>query len=79
MSTLVETRHLKKYFKVSKGMLHAVDDVDLTIEEGETLGVVGYFEVKKRRKTSTVHTDADDFPGPLFQPESTNVCSGTDC
>ena len=22
-------------------MLHAVDDVDLTIEEGETLGVVG--------------------------------------
>ena len=41
MSTLVETRHLKKYFKVSKGMLHAVDDVDLTIEEGETLGVVG--------------------------------------
>ena len=33
MSTLVETRHLKKYFKVSKGMLHAVDDVDLTIEE----------------------------------------------
>lgn len=38
---LVETRHLKKYFKVNNGYLHAVDDVSLTINEGETLGVVG--------------------------------------
>lgn len=41
MSVLLETKHLKKYFKVSKGTLHAVDDVDLQIEEGQTLGVVG--------------------------------------
>lgn len=37
----VETRHLKKYFKTPKGMLHAVDDVDITIEKGKTIGVVG--------------------------------------
>ena len=38
---LLETRHLKKYFKTPSGMLHAVDDVSLSIEEGQTLGVVG--------------------------------------
>ena len=42
MSTpLLETRNLKKYFKTPGGMLHAVDDVSLTIQEGQTLGVVG--------------------------------------
>ena len=41
MSTLLETRHLKKYFNTPRGTLHAVDDVNLTIEEGTTLGVVG--------------------------------------
>ena len=38
---LLETRHLKKYFKVPRGMLHAVDDVSLTIGRQKTLGVVG--------------------------------------
>ena len=42
MSTpLIETRELKKYFKTSKGMLHAVDGVNLSIRAGSTLGVVG--------------------------------------
>jgi oligopeptide/dipeptide ABC transporter ATP-binding protein len=42
MSTpLIETKHLKKYFATPKGPLHAVDDVNLTIEKGQTLGVVG--------------------------------------
>ncbi|MEA5038639.1 MAG: oligopeptide/dipeptide ABC transporter ATP-binding protein [Clostridiaceae bacterium] len=42
MSTpLIETRDLEKYFKTSKGMLHAVDGVNLTIGAGDTLGVVG--------------------------------------
>ena len=42
MSTpLVETRGLKKYFGTPKGMLHAVDGVDLSIAAGSTLGVVG--------------------------------------
>lgn len=38
---IIETRGLKKYFNVSKGLLHAVDDVSLTINSMETLGVVG--------------------------------------
>jgi peptide/nickel transport system ATP-binding protein len=38
---LIETRDLKKYFKVSSGLLHAVDGVDFKIAAGETLGVVG--------------------------------------
>lgn len=38
---LVEINHLKKYFKVGKGFLHAVDDVSFYINKGETLGLVG--------------------------------------
>ncbi|MDP3179183.1 MAG: ATP-binding cassette domain-containing protein, partial [Spirochaetaceae bacterium] len=41
MEPLVETRNLKKYFKTSKGELHAVDGIDLSINTGKTLGVVG--------------------------------------
>lgn len=37
----IETKNLKKYFKTSRGMLHAVDDVSISIEKGKTLGVVG--------------------------------------
>lgn len=39
--TLLEIRNLKKYFYTPRGLLHAVDDVSLTIDEGKTLGVVG--------------------------------------
>lgn len=38
---LLEVKNLKKYFSVPKGILHAVDDVSFTIEEGKTLGIVG--------------------------------------
>ena len=38
---LLEVTDLRKYFKTSKGNLHAVDDVSFKIEEGKTLGVVG--------------------------------------
>ena len=37
----LQVEHLKKYFKTKRGLLHAVDDVSFTINEGETLGVVG--------------------------------------
>ena len=37
----LQVEHLKKYFKTKRGFLHAVDDVSFTINEGETLGVVG--------------------------------------
>jgi peptide/nickel transport system ATP-binding protein len=38
---LIETRNLKKYFKTPKGDLHAVDGVNLKINKGQTIGVVG--------------------------------------
>jgi oligopeptide transport system ATP-binding protein len=45
---LVEVRDLKKYFPIKKGVLsrevgrvHAVDDVTFSVQEGETLGLVG--------------------------------------
>lgn len=41
MSTLIETKNLRKYFTTPRGKLHAVDDISIRIEEGTTLGVVG--------------------------------------
>lgn len=41
MSLLLETKDLKKYFNTPGGKLHAVDNVSLRIQKGETLGVVG--------------------------------------
>jgi peptide/nickel transport system ATP-binding protein len=45
---ILEIRHLKKYFPIEKGFLRrvtghvkAVDDVSLTLDQGETLGLVG--------------------------------------
>lgn len=39
--TLLQTINLKKYFKTPYGNLHAVDGVNLSINMGETLGIVG--------------------------------------
>ena len=42
MSTpLIQTVELKKYFNTPAGALHAVDNVNISIEKGKTLGVVG--------------------------------------
>src|SRR5262249_31330478 len=45
---LVQVRSLKKYFPIRQGILqrevarvHAVDDVSFSVQEGETLGLVG--------------------------------------
>ncbi len=47
-SPLVELEHLTKHFPVKqgvfsneKGVVHAVEDVSLTVNSGETLGIVG--------------------------------------
>ena len=37
----LQVEHLKKYFKTKRGLLHAVDDVSFTINQGETLSLVG--------------------------------------
>ena len=38
---ILEVKHLKKYFKTQRGMVHAVDDVNFSIRRGKTLGIVG--------------------------------------
>lgn len=38
---LLEVNHLQTYFKTSKGMLKAVDDVSFSLDYGEALGLVG--------------------------------------
>ena len=37
----LEVKHLKKYFQISAGTLHAVDDINFTLERGKTIGIVG--------------------------------------
>ena len=41
MKTLLEVVDLKKHFKTPNGMLHAVDGVSFSLDEGKTLGIVG--------------------------------------
>lgn len=41
MTGIVEVQGLRKFFKTPRGMLHAVDDVDMTFARGTTVGVVG--------------------------------------
>lgn len=40
-SPILEVTDLKKHFKTSRGMLHAVDGITFTLEQGKTLGLVG--------------------------------------
>src|SRR5690606_32502101 len=46
--TILEVKNLKKYFPIQKGLfrrvaghVRAVDGIDLTVYQGETLGLVG--------------------------------------
>jgi len=39
--TILEVINLKKYFKTKNGMLHAVDGINFSIKQGQTLGLVG--------------------------------------
>ena len=41
MSGLIEIKDLKKYFSTRAGKLHAVDGINMSIDEGTTMGVVG--------------------------------------
>ena len=38
---LVNVRNLRVFFKVKEGWVRAVDGVNLTIDEAETVGLVG--------------------------------------
>ncbi len=66
MSTVLEVKNLKKYFPVSKGMLHAVDDVSFSIEKGTTMGVVGESGCGKSTLGRTVIHLLDSTDGTIF-------------
>jgi len=67
MSTpIIEAKNLKKYFKTPRGMLHAVDDVNFTINAGETLGVVGESGCGKSTLGRTVLHLLDSTDGQIF-------------
>ena len=66
MSALLETRNLKKYFRVGSGMLHAVDDISFTLNEGKTLGVVGESGCGKSTLGRTLLHLLDATDGQIF-------------
>ena len=70
---LLETKNLSKYFTGKKGLLNrqpaqvkAVDHVSLTVNKGETLGLVGESQVRK------IHSWQNHSP-----PDSCNRRTGT--
>ena len=66
MSTVIEVKNLFKYFPVPAGMLHAVDDVTFTIEEGKTLGVVGESGCGKSTLGRTIVHLLESTKGQIF-------------
>jgi len=62
---LLEIKGLKTHFKTDDGWLHAVDGVDLSIEAGETLGVVGESGCGKSVTAKTVMKLIDMPPGRI--------------
>ena len=62
---LLEIRGLKTHFKTDDGWLHAVDGVDLTLDAGETLGVVGESGCGKSVTAKTVLKLIDMPPGKI--------------
>ena len=62
---LLDIKGLKTHFKTDDGWLHAVDGVDLFIDAGETLGVVGESGCGKSVTAKTVMKLIDMPPGKI--------------
>ncbi len=63
---ILEVQHLKKYFPAGAGVLHAVDDVSFTLEEGKTLGVVGESGCGKSTLGKTIIRLTEPTAGKVF-------------
>jgi len=62
----IEIKHLKKYFDVNHGKLHAVDDVSFVIPEGRTMGVVGESGCGKSTLGSTIIHQHESTDGQIL-------------
>ena len=62
---LLEIQGLKTHFQTDDGWLHAVDGVDMSIDAGETLGVVGESGCGKSVTAKTVMKLVDMPPGRI--------------
>jgi oligopeptide/dipeptide ABC transporter ATP-binding protein len=77
MPPLIETRNLKKYFETPRGMLHAVDDVSVSIDKGKTLGVVGESGCGKSTLGRTmIHLLESTGGSIIFEGEDVTVAKG---
>ena len=63
---LLETKSLKKYFHTPSGELHAVDDVNMQIMQGQTLGVVGESGCGKSTLGRTILRLSEPNSGQIF-------------
>jgi len=66
MGALIEVKNLKKYFTSRRGLVHAVDDVSLKIEEGSTMGLVGESGCGKSTMGRTIVHLIESTDGKIF-------------
>ena len=85
---ILELKNVKTTFKVPKGILKAVNGVDLTIYKGETVGLVGESGCGKSTLGKTImrlyrpdegkegiyQKCTDDLSGPICLPRSFKCC-----
>ena len=64
--SILEIRNLKKYYPTSAGVVHAVDDVSFTLDEGQTLGVVGESGCGKSTLGNTIIRLTEPTDGQIF-------------
>ena len=77
--SILEVKHLKKYFRTRRGILHAVDDVSFTLERGKTLGLVGESGCGKSTTGRTILRLIEPTSGEiLFEGRDINKLSDRD-
>ena len=64
---LLEVKNLKTYFYTEGGIIKAIDGVDFTIDQGETLGIVGESGCGKSVTSMSVMRLIPDPPGKIVE------------